>query len=190
MKENNPNIMKNAFSKIDKFLAELYNDNWMDNQEAIDFAQSIKLNFAEEETILPNMLTVENILKNDVIAFNKLYASTPKSVDDFLKENKDDKNLLRSSVYRTLASNYLESSTDSNGVFVTLKTEEQASESPESPTPEENDSIDNEMPPETNDEMPPEDSIEDSPESASEPDTLPDETMNEPGGDIEDLLGK
>jgi hypothetical protein len=95
--------------------------------DALDFVQSIKVNFSERESITPNMLTLKFFDKsdNDMIPFNKLYVKTPKSVDDFIKENKDNQDYLRSSVYRAMAAGYLESSTDRNGVFATIKVEEE-----------------------------------------------------------------
>jgi hypothetical protein len=125
--DSDPNLLKNAFSKIDSFVTQRFGENWVDNMDALDFVQSIKVNFAERESITPNMLTLKFFDKsdNDMIPFNKLYVKTPKSVDEFIKENKDNQDYLRSSVYRAMAAGYLESSTDRNGVFATIKVEEE-----------------------------------------------------------------
>jgi hypothetical protein len=124
--EGNPNLLKNAFTKIDDFMTKRFGEEWIDNLNAIDFLQGIKVNFAATESITPNMITSKFFEddKEKLIPFNKLYVSTPKAVEDFVRENKENQNFLRSAVYRTLAAGYLESSTDSNGVFAILKGEE------------------------------------------------------------------
>jgi hypothetical protein len=58
--------------------------------------------------------------KLKLIPFNKLYVRVPSSVEDFIKENKDNQNYLRSAVFRTLAAGYIAGSTDSNGVYAIL----------------------------------------------------------------------
>lgn len=124
--DGNPNLLKNAFSKIDEFLVKRFGDNWVDDMNAIDFVQSIKVNFADKESISPNMLTVKFFESDEekLIPFNKLYVKIPKSVEDFVRENKDNQNYLRSAVYRTLAAGYLDGSTDSNGVFPIVKNDD------------------------------------------------------------------
>ena len=121
--ESNPNLLKNAFSKIDELMIKRFGENWTDDLNAIDFLQGIKVNFAEKESISPNMITSKFFEGEGekLIPFNKLYVRIPKSVEDFVKENKDNQKYLRSSIYRAIASGYLEGSTDSNGVFAILK---------------------------------------------------------------------
>jgi hypothetical protein len=128
--DSDPNLLKNAFKKIDEFVTKRFGDNWVDDMNAIDFVQSIKVNFAEKESITPNMLTVKYFENDDekLIPFNKLYVKTPKAVEEFVRENKDNQNYLRSAVYRTLAAGYLDGSTDSNGVFPMIKTAEAPAE--------------------------------------------------------------
>lgn len=131
--DNDPNLLKNAFSKIDEFMVKRFGENWVDDMNAIDFIQSIKVNFAEKDSVTPNMLTVQYFESNEdkLIPFNKLYVKTPKTVEDFVRDNKDNQDYLRSSVYRTLAAGFLDGSTDSNGVFATIKGDEVAEQSPE-----------------------------------------------------------
>ena len=120
--ETNPNLLKNAYTKIDEFLTKRFGDGWIDDLNAIDFLQGIKVNFAEKESITPNMITTKFFEGDEekLIPFNKLYVKTPKAVEDFVKENKENQNYLRSAVYRTLAAGYLDGSTDSNGVYAIL----------------------------------------------------------------------
>jgi len=124
--DSNPNMMKNAFNKIDEFMIKRFGEHWVDDMNAVDFLQGIKVNFTEKESITPNMITTKFFEGEEekLIPFNKLYVKMPKSVEDFVKENKDNQNFLRSSVYRAIASGYLESSTDSNGVFPVLMSDE------------------------------------------------------------------
>jgi len=124
IKEDNPNLLKNAYSKLDDFITKRFGEHWVDDLNAIDFIQSIKINFAETDSITPNMITTKFFEgdDNNLIPFNKLYVKTPKAVEDFVKENKENQMYLRSSIYRTLAAGYLNGSTDSNGVYTILKT--------------------------------------------------------------------
>jgi len=123
--EHNPNLLKNAFSKIDEFMIKRFGEQWVDDLNAVDFLQGIKVNFAEKETITPNMITAKFFATEEekIMPFNKLYVKTPKSVDDFVKENKENQSYLRSAVYRALAAGYLEDSTDRTGVFAMIKSD-------------------------------------------------------------------
>jgi hypothetical protein len=126
--EHNPNLLKNAFSKIDEFMIKRFGEQWVDDLNAVDFLQGIKVNFAEKETITPNMITAKFFATEEekIMPFNKLYVKTPKSVDDFVKENKENQSYLRSAVYRALAAGYLDDSTDRTGVFAMITGEEGA----------------------------------------------------------------
>jgi hypothetical protein len=126
--EHNPNLLKNAFSKIDEFMIKRFGEHWVDDLNAVDFLQGIKVNFAEKETITPNMITAKFFATEEdkIMPFNKLYVKTPKSVDDFVKENKENQSYLRSAVYRALAAGYLDDSTDRTGVFAMITGEEGA----------------------------------------------------------------
>ena len=126
--EHNPNLLKNAFSKIDEFMIKRFGEQWVDDLNAVDFLQGIKVNFADKETITPNMITAKFFATEEdkIMPFNKLYVKTPKSVDDFVKENKENQSYLRSAVYRALAAGYLDDSTDRTGVFAMITGEEGA----------------------------------------------------------------
>lgn len=121
--EDNPNLLKNAYSKIDEFMIKRFGEQWVDDLNAVDFLQGIKVNFAVKESITPNMITAKFFATEEekIMPFNKLYVKTPKSVDDFVKENKENQTYLRSAVYRALAAGYLDDSTDRTGVFAMLK---------------------------------------------------------------------
>lgn len=123
VEETDSQMLKKSFEKIDEFVTSRFGEDWVDNLNAIDFIQGIKVNFAETESITPNMITAK-FFENDgekLIPFNKLFVKMPKSVEDFVRENKDNQNFLRSSVYRTLAAGYIDGATDSNGVYAILQ---------------------------------------------------------------------
>lgn len=129
--ENNPNLLKNAFGKIDKYMINKFGEDWVDNNNAIDFIQGIKVNFNEIESITPNMITTKFFSEGDKLTpFNKLYVKVPESVLNFISENKDNQLLHRSSVFRTIAAGYLNGSTDSNGVYPMIKVDNENADEP------------------------------------------------------------
>jgi hypothetical protein len=147
--EHDPNLLKNAFKKINSFLVEKFGENWVDDFNAVDFIHSIKINFANNDSITPNMLTTkffEDNVESKIVPFNKLFVKTPPSVDAFIKETKEDQNLKRSAVYRTIAAGYLNDSTDSNGVYVTLKADDNSSGQEKGDIEKEADAVDQNEP--------------------------------------------
>jgi hypothetical protein len=124
--EKNPEVLKQAYEKIDLFLIKKFGEDWVDDLNAIEFLQGIKVNFSEKETITPNMISTQFFknFENKLIPFNKLYVKTPKSVEDFISSNKDNQIFLRSAIFRTIAASHINGSTDSNGVYCIISSDE------------------------------------------------------------------
>lgn len=86
-----------------------FGEDWVDNKKAVDFLQNIKINFSDEKKIRPNLIPIsyfEPVGDKGIIAFNKLFAKIPKSIDSFIKNNIDSEKYKKSPLFRTIVNDY------------------------------------------------------------------------------------
>jgi len=165
--------IQDAYKKINQYMIKKFGQYWQDKHPAIDFINSIKVNFSSKKSIRPNLSYAKDLFpeSDDVIGlpFDTVTIKIPNDVDEFLRNNLDNEKFKKSSVFRTLASGYLDLNTKSNGVYAIITPDEPAE------TPED----------EPSDDAADSDSEDDSPEDFDELEIEPD-TDEESDSDIED----
>ena len=105
----NKRDLSTAISKVEKFMNKSFGEDWADNKKAIKFLQGIKINFSEERKIRPNLIPTsyfEPSGERGIIAFNKLFAELPPSIDKFIKNNIDSQEYKKSPLFRTFINDY------------------------------------------------------------------------------------
>jgi hypothetical protein len=113
--------MSNAIDKIEKFMNKSFGEDWVDNKKSINFLQNIKINFSEEKRIRPNLIPISYFQpdgKKGIIAFNKLYAPLPSSIDKFINDNIDSQENKKSPLFRTFINDYSEGGEGSSRISV------------------------------------------------------------------------
>lgn len=129
-------LRKKAYEKIDAMMVKRYGEEWQDDEKAIDFITSIKINFDEENPVKPNLLSLESfvsIVEANKMAFNKMYVETPSSVKTFLRNNQENDFFNRSPIFQSLISDYREHDVSTGTLTPVIKG------TPPEPDPEEMD---------------------------------------------------
>jgi len=101
--------LASAIEKIEKFMNKSFGEDWVDNKKAIKFLLGVKINFSEEKKIRPNLIPISYFQpqgERGVIAFNKLYADIPPSIDKFIKDNIKSQEYKKSPLFRTFINDY------------------------------------------------------------------------------------
>jgi hypothetical protein len=101
--------LTSAIDKIEKFMNKSFGEDWADNKKAVKFLLSIKINFSEEKKIRPNLIPTSYFQpqgERGIIAFNKLYAEIPPSIDKFIKDNIESEEYKKSPLFRTFINDY------------------------------------------------------------------------------------
>ncbi len=101
--------LSNAIDKVEKFMNKSFGEDWTDNKKAIKFLQGIKINFSEEKKVRPNLIPISYFQpqgERGVVAFNKLYAPLPTSIDKFIKDNIESQEYRKSPLFRTFINDY------------------------------------------------------------------------------------
>ena len=167
------NEIQDAYKKINQYMIKKFGQYWQDKHPAIDFINSIKVNFSSKKSIRPNLSYAKDLFpeSEDVIGlpFDTVTIKIPSDVDEFLRNNLDNEKFKKSSVFRTLAAGYLDINTKSNGVYAIITPDEAAEPPADEPSDDTEDS----------------DSEDDSPEDFDELEVEPD-TDEETDSDIED----
>jgi hypothetical protein len=103
---------KEAYEKIDKLLIQKFGDEWLDNQEALDFLKNIKINFSNDKPVRTNLLSIsimdqkDKVTNSDLVPFNKIYIDIPVSIRNFLKSNETNEFYNSSSIFQNLISDF------------------------------------------------------------------------------------
>jgi hypothetical protein len=103
------NDLSSAIDKIEKFMVKSFGEDWVDDRKAVKFMQGIKINFSDEKKVRPNLIPISYFQptgERGVVAFNKLYADIPPSIDKFIKDNIDSEQYKKSPLFRTLTNDY------------------------------------------------------------------------------------
>lgn len=166
------NEIQDAYKKINQYMIKKFGQYWQDKHSAIDFINSIKVNFSSKKSIRPNLSYAKDLFpeSDDVIGlpFDTVTIKIPSDVDEFLRNNLDNEKFKKSSVFRTLASGYLDINTKSNGVYAIITPDEPVEPPADEPPTDSADS----------------DSESDNPEDIDELEAEPD-TTDETDSDIE-----
>lgn len=167
------NEIQDAYKKINQYMIKKFGQYWQDKHPAIDFINSIKVNFSSKKSIRPNLSYAKDLFpeSEDVIGlpFDTVTIKIPNDVDEFLRNNLDNERFKKSSVFRTLAAGYLDINTKSNGVYAIITPDEPVEPPADEPPADSADS----------------DSGSDNPEDIDELEAEPD-TADETDSDIED----
>jgi hypothetical protein len=126
------NEIQDAYKKINQYMIKKYGQYWQDKHAAIDFITSIKVNFSSKNSIRPNLSYAKDLFpeSDDHVAlpFDSVTIKIPNDVDEFLRNNLENEKFKKSSVFRTLASVYLDQNTKSNGVYAIITPDEEVEE--------------------------------------------------------------
>lgn len=98
-----------AIDKIEKFMNKSFGEDWVDNKKAVKFLLGIKINFSEEKKVRPNLIPTSYFQpqgERGIIAFNRLYAEIPPSIDKFIKDNIESEEYKKSPLFRTFINDY------------------------------------------------------------------------------------
>jgi len=104
-------IIKKAYEKVDAMMVKRYGEDWQDDQKAINFITSIKVNFDEENPVKPNLLSLvswHSLHDAKKMPFNKMFVETPSSVMTFLRANQENDIFNKSPIFQSLISDYRE----------------------------------------------------------------------------------
>ena len=126
--------MNTAIEKLNKYLIRNFTEDWADNKKAVKFLQGIRINFSEDPKVRPNLISAkffEEYEDRELVPFNKLHADIPESVSQFLKDNSEMDVFKKSSVFRTLANDYVGENSGSSrtSVYPVIKGKKMAEES-------------------------------------------------------------
>lgn len=142
--------IQDAYKKINQYMIKKYGQYWQDKHAAIDFITSIKVNFSSKNSIRPNLSYAKDLFPESDdqmgLPFDTVSIKIPNDVDEFLRQNLENEKFKKSSVFRTLASVYLDQNTKSNGVYAIITPDEEPSEEPVDDMDSEDDSADDEAP--------------------------------------------
>jgi hypothetical protein len=126
-KITHPNDEAQAIKRVLDYMDRVFGENWVDNQKAVKFLSNIKINFSEDPKIRPNLVEASLYKESDrpPSVFNIIFFETPKSVQRFIESNQEITEYMKSSIFRTLASDFIAEGTGSSksSVYAVLKEE-------------------------------------------------------------------
>jgi hypothetical protein len=114
------NLKKKAYEKVDAMMKKRYGEEWVDEDKAIDFLKSIKINFSEENAVKPNLIDLRDFISmvsEQQIAFNTMYVDTPSSINSFIRNNRDNEFYNRSPIFQSLISDYRDNDTSTGTLY-------------------------------------------------------------------------
>lgn len=178
----------NAQEKVNQFMVEHFGEDWVDSKQALTLLQNIKINFDEVPAIKANLANKKLFSENSFRSFYQIRSPLPKSLESFVKENKENQEYKKSSFFRTLSNYYDVTGTDSVQLFPLMTAESGNAANLQAAADTEDQANDKEEKPATDDEAAPEGDSEDNPESAEDKGASPNGD-SELDADIEKELG-
>jgi hypothetical protein len=113
-------LKKKAYEKVDAMMNKRYNEEWVDDEKAIEFLKGIKINFSEENAVKPNLIDLRDFISmvsEKQIAFNTMYVDTPSSMNSFIRNNRDNEFYNRSPIFQSLVSDYRDNDTSTGSLY-------------------------------------------------------------------------
>lgn len=124
-KITNKNDLANAIKKLEKYMDKKFGDDWVDDQDAIEFLKNIKVNFSEESKITPNLLPISFLYQevlDEFSLFNKIYIDFPQSVKTFIEKNIDNDLFIKSPIFKSFINDYEENTNSSKmSIYAIIK---------------------------------------------------------------------
>ena len=121
------NLIGEAFEKINEFLESKWGEFWQDSTSAIKFLKNIKIDFSSEKSkITPNLLNKQQFNESydkGTINFNKIVHETPDSVIEFIRENSQNEEFKKSSIFNSISAGYSSSEITRGSLYPIIKGE-------------------------------------------------------------------